>query len=78
LEVLKPGVDCINPNVKKVVENVVICEDGRYYVNLIGMRFTWGGAWKPTFLCVPSQKGLLDEWPHLHSAAFTCPSTSTR
>ena len=26
---------------KKVVENVVICEDGRYYVNLIGMRFTW-------------------------------------
>jgi len=41
LEVLKPGVDCINPNVKKVVDNVVVCEDGRYYVNLIGMRFTW-------------------------------------
>jgi hypothetical protein len=40
-EVFKPGVDCINPNVKKVVENVVICEDGGYYVNVIGMRFIW-------------------------------------
>jgi cytochrome c oxidase subunit 2 len=40
-EFLKPGVDCVNPNVKKVVNNVVVCEDGRYYVNIIAMRFTW-------------------------------------
>jgi cytochrome c oxidase subunit 2 len=40
-EVFKPGVDCIDPNVKKVVENVVICEDGRYYVNIIGIRYSW-------------------------------------
>jgi hypothetical protein len=31
LEVFKPGVDCINPNAKKVVDDVVVCEDGRYY-----------------------------------------------
>ena len=41
LEVLKPGIDRINPNVKKVVDNVVVCEDGRYYVNLIGLRYAW-------------------------------------
>jgi heme/copper-type cytochrome/quinol oxidase subunit 2 len=38
---LKPGIDCINPHVKKVVDNVVVGEDGRYYVNLIGLRYTW-------------------------------------
>ena len=26
---------------KKVVDKVVVCEDGRYYVNLVGIRFTW-------------------------------------
>ena len=41
LEVLKPGIDRINPNVKKVVDNVVVCEDGRYFVNLIGLRYAW-------------------------------------
>lgn len=38
---MKPGVDCINPSVKNVVDNAVVCEDGRYYVNLVGIRFTW-------------------------------------
>jgi len=41
LEVFKPSVDCINPNVKRVENNIVICEDGRYYVNIVGMRFRW-------------------------------------
>ncbi|AET32187.1 cytochrome c oxidase subunit II [Pyrobaculum ferrireducens] len=38
---LKPGVDCVNPNVKQIVNNVVVCQDGRYYVNVLAMRFTW-------------------------------------
>jgi hypothetical protein len=35
-------------------------------------------AWKFTFLCVPSQKGLLLDCPHLHSAVETVPSTMTK
>ena len=41
LDVFKPGVDCVNPNVKRVENDVVICEDGRYYVNVLGVRFRW-------------------------------------
>ncbi len=34
-------------------------------------------ALNPTFECVPSQFGFEFDAPHLHKAAFVCPSTST-